>query len=80
MKVPCDSSTINDALGTTNKSSDRFQLWMKFKLDAHKEWLAPLILNASPSKIVKGKSIEKKYMNIVDHYWFGFISTSMMSF
>lgn len=67
VRSTCDDNTINEILVTGKNLPDRFQHMLKFKLDAHKEWLASLIIDVYP-QMVEGKPIEKKYMNIVGLY------------
>jgi len=62
--VQCYLGEINDILSTKGNRGDFYKFQMKYSLDALKGWLAPLILDITPTWLAGRVNIEKKDINI----------------
>jgi len=76
--VQCHTDALNIELGMPEFQAEMFSLRMHHDIDSLKYWLAPRLSDMSRPWIVEGTLIEKKDLNIVDRYWFEFISSNSM--
>lgn len=79
MKVMCDCEANNVVLDCSHDIDDKCQHLIRTKtLDNMKKLLSLLILNGTPKWLEIGALIEKKDLNIVTWFWFGFINNTIM--
>uniref|UniRef100_M1DRV7 Putative plant transposon protein domain-containing protein n=1 Tax=Solanum tuberosum TaxID=4113 RepID=M1DRV7_SOLTU len=78
-KVLCDNTTINVVLECTNNIADAHQYRVKTFLGENESWLSPLICDGILRWLEAGASIEKRDHNVVTRYWFGLISSTIMT-
>uniref|UniRef100_M1E0W9 Putative plant transposon protein domain-containing protein n=1 Tax=Solanum tuberosum TaxID=4113 RepID=M1E0W9_SOLTU len=79
-EVECHIEHINVVLGRPMHSALPYEgLPIDQSLDDMKGWLVPMISDTTPRWMDIGAPIEKRDMNIFSRFWFGFISSTIMS-
>lgn len=79
VQVPCSQTKIIDILGYVHRDKNNIEEMMKAQtFDDMKAWLDLMIGILAPSWLEDGTIIEKKEMNILERFWFGFISSNLM--
>lgn len=79
VQAPCSEVEINYILGCTfQRQSYLKDLMHLLHFEEINVWLALLIGISAPSWLKEREIIEKKELNILAWFWFGFISSNLM--